>query len=235
MSEKAGLHTPELSTEVQRQHERIDSGSWENIYVVGDVHGCPEELDQLISELSPTDDELVVFVGDLVNKGPDSQAVIERVRRMENAVSVRGNNEQKLLDGKARIPSLTDEDRRYIESMPVVVSWEGNLVVHGGVSPKKPLKQHSQKDLQETRSLYGGGYEGVFWFEKYERDRRVFFGHTVLDAPLDAGEAIGLDTGCVYGGMLTAYDCGNDEFVTVEPDRKYRERNQSHIVSTRSL
>jgi serine/threonine protein phosphatase 1 len=235
MSEKTELRGPEFSTEVQRQHRRVDTDSWENIYVVGDVHGCPKELDRLFSEISPTEDELVVFVGDLINKGPDSQAVIERVRQMENAVSVRGNNEQKLLDGKSDIPSLEEDDRSYIESMPVVVSWKDNLVVHGGVSPEKPLKQHSQKDLQETRSLYGGGYDGVFWFEKYGGDRRVFFGHTVLDAPLDGGEAIGLDTGCVYGGMLTAYDCGNDEFVAVDSERKYRERSQSHIVSTRSL
>ena len=226
---------PEFSPEVERHHLRLDSEEYANIYVVGDPHGCPDELDSLLRKLSVSDDELVVFVGDLINKGPDSEAVVERVMRMDSAVSVRGNNEEKLINGKCGMPEMSRESRECLRSMPVVVSWDGSIVVHGGVVPGKPLLDHTQKDLQKTRSLYGNGYDGTFWFERYDGDFRVFFGHTVLDAPLDLGNAVGLDTGCVYGGSLTAYDCAEEGFVTVEAEETYRARSRHHIVSTRDV
>jgi serine/threonine protein phosphatase 1 len=225
---------PEFSPEVERQHVRLDTDEYENVYVVGDVHGCYDELETLLRRLSPSEDDMLVFVGDLVNKGPDSDAVVGKVRRMENAVCVTGNNEQKILDGKHKT-DMCRENREYLSSLPVVVSWEDSLAVHGGVLPGKPLRAHSPADLRETRSLYGEGYEGTFWFERYEDDLRVFFGHTVLDAPLNLGNAVGLDTGCVYGGSLTAYDCEAEEFVTVEPEETYRARSRHHIVSTGNL
>lgn len=99
MSETVEFSAPEFSKEVEEQHSRIDADAWEKIYVVGDVHGCPKELDRLLDKLSPSDDHLLVFVGDLVAEGPDSEAIIERLRGTENVVSVRGNNEQKFLEG----------------------------------------------------------------------------------------------------------------------------------------
>ena len=232
MSKTAEATAPEFSAEVEKQHLRLDSEEYANIYVVGDPHGCPDELDSLLDKISPTSDELVVFVGDLIRKGPDSEAVVERVMRMDNAVSVRGNNEEKVIDGKHSMPELSHKSRECLSSMPVVVSWGDSLAVHGGVVPGKPLRDQTQADLQETRSLYGKGYDGTFWFERYDGDFRVFFGHTVLDAPLDLGNAVGLDTGCVYGGSLTAYDCAEEDFVTVEAEETYRARSRHHIVST---
>lgn len=235
MPETAKTPAPEFSAEVEKQHLRLDSEEYSNIYVVGDPHGCPGELDSLLDKTSPADDELVVFVGDLIRKGPDSEAVVERVARMDNAVSVRGNNEEKVIGGRHSMPDLSHESRECLRSMPVVVSWDDSIVVHGGVVPGKSLGDHTQADLQETRSLYGNGYDGTFWFERYNGEFRVFFGHTVLDAPLDLGNAVGLDTGCVYGGALTAYNCGSDEFVTVEAEETYRARSGHHIVSTKEV
>jgi serine/threonine protein phosphatase 1 len=225
---------PVFSDTVEECHRRVDAGSWDNIYVVGDVHGCAEELDALLGRLSPSEDELVVFVGDLVNKGPDSEAVVQKVMGMDNCLTVRGNNEQKVVDGRSD-PGLSEESRGFVESTPIVVSWGSNIVVHGGVSPAKPFRAHGPTDLLEARSICGNGYDGTFWFERYERDARVFFGHTVLDTPLDLGNAVGLDTGCVYGGGLTAYDTESGEFVSVEADRTYRKRSRSHIVSARDV
>ena len=235
MPETAETAAPEFSAEVEKQHLRLDPEEYANIYVVGDPHGCPDELDSLLDRISPADDELVVFVGDLIRKGPDSEAVVERVMRMDNAVSVRGNNEEKVIGGKTQIPELSHESRECLRSMPVVVSWDDSFVVHGGVVPGKSFGDHTQADLQETRSLYGNGYDGTFWFERYDGEFRVFFGHTVLDAPLDLGNAVGLDTGCVYGGALTAYDCGREGFVTVESEETYRARSGHHIVSTKEV
>ena len=210
---------------------RIDLESYDDVYVVGDVHGCLEALETLLSRLDLGADDLAIFVGDLVRKGPESEAVLDRVRTSPQLTSVRGNNEQKLLEGRASVEDLGPTAYRYMESLPTAISWEGGLVVHGGVDPERPLDAHSSEAVLTMRSHDGGGYDGPFWFDEYEGPPRVFFGHTVLDAPLECEWAVGLDTGCVYGGSLTAYDVRRERFVSVATDG-YRDRSAGKIVST---
>ncbi|KTG09739.1 metallophosphoesterase [Haloprofundus marisrubri] len=220
------------SLAVTPEHRRLDADDWKGIYVIGDVHGCHRELEDLLDELDPDDNELLVFVGDLVRKGPDNHGVVELVRSLDNAVSVRGNNEAKLFRGDATLPELTDEDMRYLESLPVAISWDDNLVVHGGVNPHRKLVDHTTEELLNMREPTADeSYGGPFWWEYHEGPPRVFFGHTPLDSPVDRPHAIGLDTGCVYGGSLTAYDCARDEFVNVPARETYEERSDSDVVS----
>jgi len=213
---------------------RIDSSAWDDIFVVGDVHGCRDTLERLLAELAPADDDLVVFVGDLVRKGPDSEGVVELVRERPNLVSVRGNNEQKLVDGRTEIDALTDASREFIEAMPVAISWDDVLVVHGGIDHRKPIVEHSLTELLNNRSLVpDGSYDRPYWFETRRESPRVFFGHTVLANPFVTDHAVGLDTGCVYGGQLTAFDYRADELVAVEPPETYVSRSSDSIVDAR--
>ncbi|KTG09202.1 metallophosphoesterase [Haloprofundus marisrubri] len=223
--------TPQFSDAIEAQHRRVDADEWANIYVVGDVHGCLDELDALLARLDPGDDELVVFVGDLIRKGPDNGGVVRRVREMPNLVTIRGNNEEKVIRGEKDPDGLDDSDVEWMRSLPVAISWEGALVVHGGVDPRKPLSEHSVDDLQNTRSLVpGGSYDPPYWFEEYEGPERVFFGHTVLDSAVHREYAVGLDTGCVYGGKLTAIDCSRDALISVDLGRTVQSRKDSKIV-----
>ncbi|MFC7098396.1 metallophosphoesterase family protein [Halobaculum marinum] len=232
------MSAPRFGPEVEPLHRRVDVSDWEEVYVVGDVHGCPDELDRLLSNLSVTDDDLVVFVGDLVRKGPDSKAVVDRVREADNMLTVRGNNEEKLLRGDKELSALTDDDLDWMASLPVAISWAGDdetpgaLVVHGGVDPRVPLAEHTVDDLQNNRSLLPGGSYGdrPYWWEQYDGPQRVFFGHTVLAQPVVREFAVGLDTGCVYGGELTAYDWREDAFVTVAPEETAEERADRKIL-----
>ncbi|MFC7075862.1 metallophosphoesterase family protein [Haloarcula halophila] len=225
------VSTPTLDPAIDAEHRHIDSDQWANIYVVGDVHGCRRTLERLLDELDPATDELVVFVGDLVRKGPDSKGVLDIVRERENLLSVRGNNEQKLIDGRKSIDALTDGDLAYIESLPVLLSWDGAVVVHGGIDHRKPVVEHSLTELLNNRSLVpDGSYDRPYWFETRREGPRVFFGHTVLSEPLVTDWAVGLDTGCVYGGQLTAYDTAADELVTVDPPETYQSRSADSIV-----
>jgi serine/threonine protein phosphatase 1 len=222
---------PRLAPDVPHLH--VDSDDWDDVYVVGDVHGCRDAFDRLLDRLDPSADDLVICVGDLVRKGPDSAAVLELVRDAENFLSVRGNNEQKLLDGRKTPDWLTDDHRALVASMPVAISWDDALVVHGGVDHRKPLADHSVSDLLTLRSLApDGGYTRPFWFETRATAPRVFFGHTVLSEPFATDWAVGLDTGCVYGGQLTAYDCSADEFVAVDAPA-HRSRSADSIVDPR--
>jgi len=221
---------PTFGTTDAPQH-RIDSDEWADICVVGDVHGCRATLERLVASLDPGQDDLLIFVGDLIRKGPDSKGALDVVRRRPNFRAVRGNNEQKVLDERASLPELTDDDVAYIDSLPVSIAWDDVVVVHGGIDHRKPLAQHTTGELLTMRSLAPGGkYERPFWFETRRQTPRVFFGHTVLSEPFESDYAVGLDTGCVYGGRLTAYDYRASGFVAVDPPETYRPRADDSIV-----
>jgi serine/threonine protein phosphatase 1 len=220
----------QFSPAVEPYHRRLDSTAWEDVYLVGDVHGCLTELETLLAELNPGEEDLVVFVGDLVRKGPDSAGVVELVRQQENFHTVRGNNEQKFLDGEKSLAKLESHYDWFAE-LPLVVSLDDVLVTHGGVDPRRPLAEHTPHDLLESRAIPPeNGYDGPFWFELHDASPRVFFGHTVLEAPVLTDGAVGLDTGCVYGGELTAYDYRTDELVSVPAERTYQERPGHKIL-----
>ncbi len=216
---------------LQRVHQRLNADRWEDIYIVGDVHGCLSELEALVEKLSVEPDDLVVFVGDLVRKGPDSCGVLEFVMERPNMFTVRGNNEQKLIDGDAELPALGPKHIEYIESLPVIISWDDVAVVHGGIDHRKSLAEHSVDELLNMRSLAEeGGYNRPFWFETRRESPRIFFGHTVLAEPLETEATVGLDTGCVYGRELTAYRCSTGEFISIDANKAHENRSMDSIV-----
>ena len=215
---------------VEAQHRRLDASAYEDIYVVGDVHGCRDAAERLLARLSLGADDLVVFVGDLVRRGPDSPGVVELVRSHPNATSIRGNNEEKIIAGRRPPEGLDGEDIRWLRSLPAVVSWDGTVVVHGGIDPARPRADHTLTDLQNMESVAPDGDGRPYWWERYEGPDRVCFGHKVLKRPFVGEHAVGLDTGCVYGGELTAYDCTNDRTVSVDAKRAYKERPARKFV-----
>jgi serine/threonine protein phosphatase 1 len=227
------MERPKFATDVNHVH--IDERAWDGIYVLGDVHGCLREFDRMIDRLGVTEDDLVAVVGDLVRKGPDSAGVVDRVRGMENVVTVRGNNEEKFLTGeKERADAGLRKDHvAWIAAQPAAISFGDALVVHGGVDPRKGLDEHTVAELQNTRSL-SAGYERPFWWDVYNGPRTVFFGHTPLAAPVLREHAVGLDTGCVYGNQLTAYDCRTGDLHVVNPVCTHEERAASKFVEPKS-
>jgi serine/threonine protein phosphatase 1 len=214
--------------EVAARHRRL--GEYENVYVVGDVHGCIAELRALWSRLDPSPSDMVVFVGDLVRKGPASVEVVEFVNARPNAVSVTGNNEAKVVRGRVDTTPF-EPVVDIVASFPLAVSWGDSMAVHGGVDPRRSLREQEPSDVLEMRAVPPeNGYDGPFWFELYDGQPRVFFGHTVLDEPRVGDSAVGLDTGCVYGGALTAYDCNRDRTVSVPAERTYQQRSDDKIL-----
>lgn len=222
---------PQFNDRVEQHHRRLDASAYTDIYIVGDVHGSRATLEELLADLELADNDLVVFVGDLVRKGPDSPGVIDLVRDDNRLMSVRGNNEQKIIRGSKNPDWIRDGDQAYFESLPVVISFDEALVVHGGVDPKRGPKHHTVEDLLTMRSPHGDGYAGPLWYDDYDGPYRVFFGHTVHDTPVKREYAVGLDTGCVYGGMLTAYDYRHREYITTEQTMTHQERDDSKIVT----
>ncbi|WP_435175381.1 metallophosphoesterase [Halorussus sp. AFM4] len=221
---------PTFGERVEPDHERVDADAWNDIFVVGDVHGCLAELEALLDRLAVGDDDLVVFVGDLVRKGPDTEGVLDLVRDRPNLRSVRGNNEAKVLRGETGL-DLSARNAGFVRSLPVAISWDGALVVHGGVDPRRDLADHEATDLLTMRAPRAADeYEGPLWYDDYDGPPTVLSGHTVHEGPVATDAAVALDTGCVHGGALTAYDWRGGEFVSVPAEETYLPRSDDKIV-----
>jgi len=191
--------------------------------IVGDVHGCSSELETLLQhiEFAPRSDSLVL-VGDVVARGPDSQGVLALMVRL-GATSVRGNHEGKLLGwrrrGKPLGPdhdslgrALSDDEWRILEAMPLWIDLpeHGLRVVHAGVVPGLDVDRCPPEALLKMRTVDAKGRwsdepdAGVPWGALYEGPPHVVFGHHARAEPQVHPWATGIDTGCVYGGRLTA-------------------------------
>jgi hypothetical protein len=195
--------------------------------IVGDVHGCFRELQDLLACVGLTQDDRLFFVGDLVGRGPDTLSVLALVRRV-GAVVVRGNHEQKLL-GYARAQrsggppvrlgpnhtelasAMTEEDWELLRGMPL---WhdlpEHDVrIVHAGVMPGLAVEETDVGVLTTIRALTPRGQPsatrgGDPWGKWYQGPPHVVFGHNALMHPQLHPWATGIDLGCVYGGFLAA-------------------------------
>ena len=178
-------------------------------WVIGDVHGCHDVLLRLMSVL-PANDHLV-FCGDVINRGPDIAACIHLVWGLVEsgrATWLRGNHEQRLVDSLQAVSAEAKQDLLAIETyrqlgdkpmrkwlprlnqLPLVYSGDGWVATHAG------FDENGQPDLQVRES---------FW-ENYDgRYGTVVVGHTPRPCVEQRGRIVMIDTGAVYGGLLTAF------------------------------
>ena len=217
----------DLITELERRFpgrvSRIDPAAWDAIYVVGDVHGCTTEFRELLETLRVRSSELVICVGDVLGKGPDSAGALAIVEEHANVLSVLGNGDASAVREGAGLPGAM---RLRPLRWPLAIAWGREVVVHAGVDPRRPIASHFAEDLLETRSLlHGSEYRSPYWFEEYDGETRIIFGHTVTRRPIVRENAVGLDTGCVYGGKLTAFEARSDRIVQVAARKTYRKRS----------
>ncbi|EFR01453.1 hypothetical protein MGYG_04461 [Nannizzia gypsea CBS 118893] len=169
------------------------------LVIVGDVHGCKDELDKLLSRVSfNRENDHLIFVGDVITKGPKSVEVV-RLAREYNASCVRGNHEDRILltrremsvsndklETKAHVLArqLSDDDVDWLESCPVIlkvgyVRGMGDVVVvHGGLVPGVPLERQDPSSVMTMRTLDvdshtpSSGKVGIAWskaFDDYQR------------------------------------------------------------------
>lgn len=195
--------------------------------VIGDVHGCVAELTALLELVAPRKEDTVCFVGDLVARGPDSRGVLKIARDLA-ASAVRGNHEERLLEAyRARLAGLPpprlsphhervltelrEEDWALIDAMPLFRDFpEHDLrVVHAGVVPGVPFEQQEAWTLTRIRSVDAEGNASEKagsepWAVRYSAGPHIVFGHDSRRLLQLHANATGIDTGCVFGGSLTA-------------------------------
>ncbi|MET7616778.1 polynucleotide kinase-phosphatase [Streptomyces sp. NPDC005408] len=226
--------------------------------IIGDIHGCRSELETLLATLGYVDGahpegRTAVFVGDLVDRGPDSPGVLRRVMGMVasgNALCVPGNHENKLgrwLKGRnvqhthglaETIEQLEKEDDAFREQVREFIDGlvshyvldEGKLVVcHAGL----PEKYHGRTSGRvRSHALYGDttGETDEFglpvrypWAEDYRGRAAVVYGHTPVPNTSWINNTICLDTGAVFGGKMTALRWPERELVDVPAEKVWYE------------
>ncbi|MDQ0584001.1 polynucleotide kinase-phosphatase [Streptomyces rishiriensis] len=226
--------------------------------IIGDIHGCAAELESLLGKLGYADGvhpegRQAVFVGDLVDRGPDSPGVLRRVMAMVrsgNALCVPGNHENKygrhlrgrkvqhthgLTETIEQMASESEEFRAEVrEFIDGLVSHYvldgGRLVVcHAGL----PEKYHGRTSGRvRSHALYGDttGETDEFglpvrypWAEDYRGRAAVVYGHTPVPEATWLNNTICLDTGAVFGGKLTALRWPERELVDVPAEQVWYE------------
>ncbi|WP_329326244.1 polynucleotide kinase-phosphatase [Streptomyces luteogriseus] len=226
--------------------------------IIGDIHGCAAELEALLGKLGYADGvhpegRTAVFVGDLVDRGPDSPGVLRRVMAMVksgNALCVPGNHENKYgryLRGRQvqhthglaeTIEQMAGESEEFLaevrEFLDGLVSHYvldgGRLVVcHAGL----PEKYHGRTSGRvRSHALYGEttGETDEFglpvrypWAEDYRGRAAVVYGHTPVPEATWLNNTICLDTGAVFGGKLTALRWPERELADVPAEQVWYE------------
>jgi len=239
--------------------------------IIGDIHGCYEETVELIRKLGYTIQEVpeegknyglqithpqgrkLVFVGDLVDRGPNSPAVLRLVMSLVaggNAYCVAGNHDAKLqrkLSGKKvtirhglaetleqldkETATFKEEVREFLYSLiSHYVFDDGRLLVaHAGL---KEEMQGRASGAVRAFCLYGEttGEIDEFglpvrhnWAAEYRGKAKVVYGHTPVPAAEWLNKTIDIDTGCVFGGKLTALRYPEEELVAVDAHQVYCE------------
>jgi diadenosine tetraphosphatase ApaH/serine/threonine PP2A family protein phosphatase len=206
--------------------------------IIGDIHGCFDELTDLLELLKLRADDRVVAVGDLIVKGDKNREVLDLFIDDERFSSVIGNHDRALRQRWRGEPNrLTKEQQKtaaeleinreryadYLKSLPYMIDLGSHLVVHAGVRPGVRLKHQMASDLTEIRTMGANpaSKKGVPWYAVYRGRKIVLFGHWPVKQPIRRPRAIGLDTGCAYGGHLTAFIVEANQLVSVPSRRAY--------------
>ncbi|MDR0516934.1 MAG: metallophosphoesterase [Fibromonadaceae bacterium] len=202
-------------------------------FFIGDVHGCIEELAELFEKISPDASDSVYQTGDLINKGPSSPETVKFILK-HKIKCVLGNHEAKLLQildkpNSERTPKemkLLDSVKEpewiasIVSKFPLKIDTGKEILLHAGLEPEK--KKFEEMDVRNILSIRL--WNGKPWYEQASIERRVVvFGHWAMNGLVDFPHAKGLDTGCVYGKLLTCYCPEENRFYQVAAKKEYTE------------
>lgn len=214
------------------------------LIAIGDVHGCALTLDALMERLHVKADDHLVFIGDYIDRGPDSKGVIDRlieISTLHRCTFLRGNHEALFLSyldegefdiwsyngGTATLDSYAEPGRgfvipeehiRFIRDTVLYLETDEFVFVHAGLKPDRSVAENLAR-----------GDEMVFLWERDHLripddalpwEKTVVCGHTPVAQPINGPRLINIDTGCVYFmrptlGYLTAVRLPEREFVTI--------------------
>ena len=209
------------------------------------MHGCLDELRTLWERLAPTPADRFIFLGDLVNRGPDSHGVIRFVRGLRNTRCLLGNHEARLLKFRQTgdltllkdydwdtLAALDEDDWLFLENLDVSLEIPRleTAFVHGGLLPNQPWRDQGAEvvcHIQRYDPATGAWGrrndlpEATSWQNFWNGPPFVICGHTPRPTLFRRPWSICIDTGCVFGGALTAIEVQTLEVIQQPAARNY--------------
>lgn len=203
----------------------------DQIIAIGDIHGCAKTLKALWEKLEPYSDRVHLFVGDYIDRGPDSKEVVDfllRVKQERKTIFLRGNHELMLLNAlqtgsmenwminggrttlesygeNATLNDIPDSHIEFFKKTRAYFETENYFFVHAGIPPSLSIEESKENESAHDYFYWGREHLNAFstpW------EKTVVFGHTPQPFPIQQRNMIGIDTGCVYSrpglGKLTA-------------------------------
>jgi serine/threonine protein phosphatase 1 len=210
---------------------------------IGDIHGCSMALDALLDAIEPRPEDIIVTLGDYINRGPDTKGVLDRLidlGRRHRLVPVLGNHDQKLLEARTGLYPTTwlgmggiatldsygagrdialipDEHFEFLEGCLDFHETDTHIFVHANYFPDIPMAEQPVSMLrwESLRDVTPGPHES---------GKTVIVGHTSQKGGeiLDLGHLICIDTFCHGGGWLTALDVNTGEVWQANREGKLR-------------
>jgi hypothetical protein len=191
--------------------------------IVGDIHGCSDELHDLVEKAQLSADDEVIALGDLFDRGPDPAGVLQFFLEHPRFRSIRGNHEQRhllnrngvgtpgisQLAARDLLGGIYDEAVSFMQRLPLVIELSEAILVHGFWQPGLPLEQQAEHMLVGTldAEAFLVARYGARWYERYDGPKPLIIGHhdyLHTGRPLVHQDRVyGLDTGCCHGGALT--------------------------------
>jgi predicted phosphodiesterase len=220
-------------------------------YVIGDIHGCVAELTRLIESLPLAKRDQVIFLGDYIDRGPDSCGVISYLLGLRQTCSsidfvfLKGNHEDMLLSylgyrgqhgemflangGKSTLASyglnpdeataenvsaaMPSEHLNFFQTLAHCHATDSFFCVHAGINPQKTLAEQTDEEFFWIRN--------TFIYRSHSLPYTVLFGHTPQPTVFfDLPYKVGLDTGLVYGNMLTCLELDEKVLFQISRGRK---------------
>ena len=179
---------------------------------ITDIHGELKKLESVLSKINTKPDDIFVFMGDYIDRGPDSKGVVDRIIEQSNynkCIYLIGSHEYALLHspsddyykylfdnygGPATIRSYGSFNNifrihgDFFKSLKFYYLTEKYLFVHAGINPNYSLEDQDETDLVYIR--------GKFIYSKHNLPQKIIFGHTEFDEPLVQEDKICIDLGC---------------------------------------
>jgi serine/threonine protein phosphatase 1 len=218
-----------------------NTGHSAKFIAIGDIHGCARSLKALLDTIRPYRDRTHVFIGDYIDRGPDSKGVVESIiefARYHHCVFLRGNHEKMAMDairtgertfwminggletlGSYQVQDpveIPDWHQEFFEKTRLWHDTPDYLFIHAGLDPALGIKEQLDSPEIEKTALWERRHihEPVAW------EKPVVFGHTPVREPLITDRKLGIDTGCVFPsrgfGYLTALLLPEKTFISQE-------------------
>jgi serine/threonine protein phosphatase 1 len=220
------------------------------VLTIGDIHGCHVALSTVLQQVQPRPEDQFVFLGDYIDRGPATRAVIDSLLNLKKTCTVifiRGNHEEMILDARkdelesnlwqscGGLETLCSYGAGYRQDWPITIPdahWqffentarffesETHIFVHACLDPELDMRE--QPDWLLYWDFFGRLHQ------PHKTGKRVICGHTYQQSGQikDVGFAACIDTGAAYGGWLTCLDVNTGE---------YWQANESGVMRQGSL